>query len=181
MQTLPDFLRPGLVLLAIGLNPSLPAVRAGYYFAGRTNRFWPALNASELPGCVLTPGPESCRYLCTRRGIGFTDVVKRPSRGGADLRMADFRRWVPDLAARIDRYQPQVLWFHGKVAYRHYLLCRGEPASSIGWGLQPGRQQGCLVYVSPNPSAANAVFRLADLITDYNRVHRISRFEDGTG
>ena len=48
MKTLPDYLRPGLDIVSIGINPSLPSVREGYYFANPRNRFWRALNASGL-------------------------------------------------------------------------------------------------------------------------------------
>lgn len=175
METLPDFIDDGLIVLSIGINPSLPAVRAGYYFAGPGNRFWPALNASGLAGRELTPGPAACRWLQEQKRIGFTDVVKRPSRGAAALRAADFHAWVPHLSARIDRYRPALLWFHGKVAYSQYLRCRGQDAAAIDWGLQPQLQQGCRVYLSPNPSAANAVFRLADLVDDYQKLATLRR------
>lgn len=185
MITLPDFLDTDLILLSIGLNPSPASVRAGYYFAGRNNRFWLALNASDLIAVAtlvqkLTPGASACRQLRQQARIGFTDVVKRPSRGAADLRAADFRaadfrEWVPHLAARIECYRPLVLWFHGKVAYRQYLHCRDQPSTDMDWGLQPRRQQGCRVYLSPNPSAANAVFRLQDLVADYNKLAALYR------
>ncbi len=160
-------------MLSIGLNPSLASVRAGYYFAGHNNRFWPALNYSGLVDCELTPGTVACRYLFHKRRIGFTDVVKKPSRGAGDLRIADFRQWIPHLISRIARYQPAILWFHGKVAYSHYLRCRGYKLQAIDWGLQPGLQQDCQVYLSPNPSAANAVFRLPDLIADYQQLRQL--------
>lgn len=168
MTTLPDYLRAGLLVLSIGLNPSPASVAAGYYFAGRNNRFWPALNASGLTGRELTPARQACEYLCRERRIGFTDVVKRPSRGAGDLRAADFRAWVPQFESSIDRYQPVLLWFHGKIAYSYYLHCRSQPASGLNWGLQPHLQQGARVFLSPNPSAANAVFSLA-VLTDYYR------------
>lgn len=168
IKTLPDFLGNDLIVLSIGLNPSPASVAAGYYFAGRNNRFWPALNASGLPGRVLRPGADACRYLSETCAIGFTDVVKRPSRGAADLRVADFRHWVPHLEARINQAAPRLLWFHGKIAYRYYLRCRQQPAVDLDWGLQADTQQGARVFLSPNPSGANAGFSLGDL-TDYYR------------
>lgn len=173
MKTLPDYLGNNLRILSIGLNPSLASVKAGYYFAGRNNRFWRALNGSNLPGRELTPGAGACRYLCEVRKIGFTDVVKRPSRGAGDLRAADYREWIPHLEARIDRTRPDILWFHGKVAYGYYLRCRGQSADNLDWGLQPAKQQECRVYLSPNPSAANAVFRLEDLIDYYQKLYEL--------
>lgn len=170
MKTLPDFLGKNLRILSVGLNPSPPSVRAGYYFAGRGNRFWPALNRSGLAGRALDPGPAACRYLLEVRRIGHTDVVKRPSRGAGDLRAADYRAWVPRLVELIDNHQPAMLWFHGKVAYRHYLRSRGQAGSNLDWGWQPQLQQSARVYLSPNPSAANAVFSLDDLVMGYREL-----------
>ena len=72
MDTLPDYLRPGLRLLSIGLNPSLPSVAAGYYFANPRNRFWTALNASELPAAPLVPEVE--RQCVERHGFTIKQV-----------------------------------------------------------------------------------------------------------
>jgi hypothetical protein len=33
LKTLPDYLERGLEIISIGLNPSLPSVREGFYFA----------------------------------------------------------------------------------------------------------------------------------------------------
>ena len=90
-ETLPDYLRPGLDIVSIGLNPSLPSVRAGFYFANPRNRFWRAVNASGLLQAPVQPGVEGMRILFERDGIGFTDVVKRPTAGGSELRAADYR------------------------------------------------------------------------------------------
>ena len=51
--------------------------------------------------------------LLERYGIGFTDVVMRPTAGGKDLLAADFREWVPRLDDKLLRYQQTVAWFHG--------------------------------------------------------------------
>ena len=84
-DTLPDYLRPGLDIVSIGLNPSLPSVRLGYYFANPRNRFWRALNASGLVPVALEPGVEAMELMLRHYGIGFTDVVKRPTAGGGKV------------------------------------------------------------------------------------------------
>ena len=88
MNTLPDYLAPGLRIVSIGLNPSLRSVEAGFYFANPRNRFWPALIASGIAPKGLAPGAQAIRALFEEHGLGFTDVVKRPSAGGAALRAA---------------------------------------------------------------------------------------------
>lgn len=170
MKTLPDFVGKNMCILSVGLNPSPPSVLAGYYFAGRGNRFWPALNRSGLAGRLLEPGPDACRYLLEVRQLGHTDVVKRPTPGARDLRAADYRDWLPRLVRLIDTWQPAVLWFHGKVAYRHYLRSFGNAGRISDWGWQPQRLQSARVYLSPNPSAANAVFSLENLVESYREL-----------
>ncbi len=168
MQTLPDYIDADLRVLAIGINPSLHAARAGYPFAFVRNRFWPALNASRLIDEQLEPGVAATRRLLERHRIGFTDVVKRPTAGMRDLRARDFAREVPRLRDKIALARPQVLWFHGKVAAdafcRHLLS-----GTAVGdWGLQAFRYGTAACFVSPNPSPANARFVLADFIASYD-------------
>lgn len=169
MDTLPDYLRPGLRVLSIGLNPSLRSVEAGFYFANPRNRFWPALLASGLAPPGLEPGARAIRVLYEEHGIGFTDVVKRPSAGGAALRVADFRRFAPELRDKLVEHRPGVAWFHGKQAYDGYLRF-GEGRNPAGdWGEQP-EIAGCRIFVTPNPSPANAAYSLAALTDWYSRL-----------
>lgn len=167
MDTLADYLRPGLCLLSIGLNPSLRSVEAGFYFANPRNRFWPALLDSGLAPPGLEPGARAIDVLFAEHGIGFTDVVKRPSAGGAALRAADFKRFAPELRAKLAEHRPRVAWFHGKQAYNGYLRFGEERVPGGDWGEQPPIA-GCRVFVTPNPSPANAAYSLA-VITDWYR------------
>jgi TDG/mug DNA glycosylase family protein len=171
-ETLPDYLRRGLDIVSVGLNPSLPSVRAGYYFANPRNRFWRALCASGLlpPGAALEPGIPAMERLLQQHAIGFTDVVKRPTAGGHDLRAADFREWAPLLQQKLLACAPRIVWFHGKQAYAGYLRHGEGLAPLIDWGEQSHRLGRSQVFVTPNPSPANAVFSLADLIAWYARL-----------
>ena len=169
-ETLPDYLRPGLAIVSIGLNPSLPSVRAGFYFANPRNRFWRALDGSGLVPEPLVPGVEAMDYLFEECAIGFTDVVKRPTTGGSDLRAADFREGAPLLQAKLEDSAPRVAWFHGKQAYTRYLRYTGGPRGPVAWGEQAIRIGVSRVFVTPNPSPANAVFSLQDLVGHYRRL-----------
>lgn len=175
MRTLPDYLRPGLVLVSIGLNPSIASVEAGYYFAHPRNRFWPAMRASGLAPADLEPGPEAVGMLFERHGIGFTDVVKRPSAGGASLRAADFRRWAPVLHEKLLASAPRVAWFHGKQAYSGYLRYALGRREAAAWGLQPPGATPWRVFVSPNPSPANAAYSLDDLVRWFRELANLAR------
>jgi TDG/mug DNA glycosylase family protein len=168
--TLPDYLSPGLDIVSIGLNPSLPSVRRGYYFANPRNRFWRALNASGLVPVALEPGVEAMELMFRRYGIGFTDVVKRPTAGGGELRAADYRAWAPVLKERLLAYAPAIAWFHGKQAFGNYLKYAEALKPAIGWGEQDYILGRCRFFVTPNPSPANAVFSLADLTGWYRQL-----------
>ena len=173
MDTLPDYLRPGLDIVSIGLNPSLPSVRDGFYFANPRNRFWRALNASGLVTVALSPGPAAMDRLFEDFSIGFTDVDKRPTAGGGELRAADNRSWAPVLQERQEGSAPCIAWFHGKQAYANYLKYAMDIKPVIDWGEQPQSPGVSRVFVTPNPSPANAVFSLDDLVGWYQRLARL--------
>ncbi len=168
LKTLPDYLAPGLRLLCIGLNPSVPSVAAGFYFANPRNRFWPALNASRLLPEPIEPGPQAMDALFKYRAMGFTDLVKRPTRGCAELRAADYRVGAMRLLALLERYQPQCAWFHGKVAFKQFVRHTGGHGGGDDWGLQRLHIGSTQCFVTPNSSPANAAFSLADLVGWYN-------------
>lgn len=170
MNTLPDVLTPGLRLLSIGLNPSLPSVAAGFYFANPRNRFWKALNSSRLVSMPVAPGPAAMQMLLERERMGFTDLVKRPTRGVADLRIQDYREGAPRLQAVITRIGPSVAWFHGKVAWKQFRRFVLKNDDSDEWGLQDVAIGGSRIFVSPNPSPANAAFSLDELVGWYDRL-----------
>jgi len=170
LNTLPDYLCSGLSIVSVGLNPSLPSVREGFYFANPRNRFWRALQASELTGGLPEPGVEAMEVLFRQCRIGFTDVVKRPTAGSKDLRAADFHEWAPQLKYKLLHYQPAVAWFHGKLAYANYLKYAEGVRPAIDWGRQPRRIGGTRVFVTPNPSPANAAFSLDELSAWYRQL-----------
>lgn len=164
-KTLPDAVRDGLRALAVGINPSLPSVRAGFPFANPRNRFWPALNASRLVDAPLTPGAGAIRELVEGYGIGFTDIVKRPTAGSAELRRAEFREGAARLHALVDRHAPAVLWFQGAQAWRAWARHAGRSVRGrTSWGPQDRIIGRPLVFVTPNPSPANAAFSLPELV-----------------
>lgn len=169
-ETLPDYLRPGLAIVSIGLNPSVVSARRGFYFANPRNRFWRALNASGLVDETLAPGREAVERLFERYGIGFTDLVSRATPGLADLKPDDFRSGAPALKERIERYAPKIAWFHGKETWRRYLRYAEGVHAAPGLGMQQTRIGSSLVFVTPSPSPANAAVPLEELIKWYRRL-----------
>ena len=150
-DTLPDYLREGLDIVFVGLNPGLYSAQVGHYFAYKQNRFWPALSAS---GLVPEPvGPEDDARLL-EWGIGLTDVVKRPTRGIHELKPVEFRRGAKALQEKIERYQPHIVCFVGLTGYR---VC----CSNVGeLGRTTDRFGGAQVFVIPSTSPRNARYSL---------------------
>src|ERR1700683_5236634 len=81
MRTLPDYLRKGMKLILVGCNPGESSARAGHYYAGRSNHFWPVMYDS---GVI----PEPLEYAEDKRlvefGIGLTDPGLIESGAGAN-------------------------------------------------------------------------------------------------
>ncbi|HYX53366.1 MAG TPA: mismatch-specific DNA-glycosylase [Candidatus Limnocylindrales bacterium] len=174
-ETLPDYLRPGLDLVFIGINPGLYSVRRGHYFARATSRFWPAFSKSKLSAQMrremkvdyLLPEHDS---QLPAFGIGLTDVVKRPSANASELTRADFATWVPVLLRKLHRYKPRVACFHGLTAYRPFHAFTHKSAARPFLGAQPEQIGSTHLFVVPNPSPANAHFTPADQTAWYDRL-----------
>ena len=167
VPTLPDYLREGLDIVFVGLNPSEISVQAGHYFANPRNRFWVALNRSGLVARQMKPEDDADLI---HHGIGLTDVVKRPTRQGSGLRAADFQQWAPVLKEKLLRNSPDIVCFHGVTAYGSYL----KHAEGITEKPRLGRQSRTIgkskVFVVPNPSPANAQYSLEHLVDWYRRL-----------
>lgn len=154
-QTLPDYLRTGLDLVFVGLNPGLYSAQVGHYFAFKPNRFWTALAAS---GLVPEPvGPEDDARLLNW-GIGLTDIVKRPTRGIHELARREFVHGAKGLQEKIACYQPHVVCFVGLTGYQ---ICCGEKR---GLGIQPGQFGGASAFVIPSTSPRNASYSLDQIV-----------------
>ena len=146
MKTLPDYLRKGMKLVIVGCNPSESSVRAGHYYAGRGNQFWPMLFES---GVV----PEPFDYPDDRRiiefGIGLTDLVKRPSKAAEELTRQDFAEGRFVLSQKLEEFAPRVVAFNGKMVYDQFAQRKCK------YGLQKELLYGAQVYVLPCTSGQN--------------------------
>ena len=170
MKTLPDYLAPGLDIVFVGINPGTYSAQVGHYFATPRNRFWPAINRSGLLTEAL--GPET-DYRALEDGIGFTDVVKRPSSSASELRADDYRRWAPVLGEKLERFRPLIVCFHGVTGYKSYLKYVAGVVVRPDLGLQPLDIGPSRVFVVPNPSPANAAYSLDVLVGWYRRLKEL--------
>jgi TDG/mug DNA glycosylase family protein len=160
-RTLDDLLLSAMDVVFVGINPSLYSVERGHYFARPTNRFWNALSKSRLSeGARHKLGIDILRpehdVELPRFGIGFTDVIKRPTVKASELGPAEFEDGVPRLLAKLRSYAPRVACFHGPTGYRPFVRIAFGGSVTCELGPQPQRVGTTRIFVVPNPSGANA-------------------------
>ena len=169
--TLADFLCPNLAIVSVGINPSPVSVTKGYPFASSRNRFWPALNQSKLSAAQRPPSIDSMHRLLEIDRIGFTDIVKRPTRQANELRVADYRAGAQTLLEKLTACDPMIVWFQGMLEARAFFkYSESSSKYSPRWGAQEVPGLTYRVFVSPNPSPANASYSLTDLIGCYDEL-----------
>jgi len=147
---LPDHVRPGLRLLVCGMNPGRYSAWYGMFFARPGNLFWPAMRAAGLVPPASGPGEEA--WLCRERGIGFTDVVKRPTGGVEEVGEEEWRAGAARLRALVRRLRPRAVCLVG---------LRGARAV-LGPSARPGPQaeplEGVPCFALPATSGRQAAY-----------------------
>lgn len=127
----------------VGLNPAKTSVDAGHYYQGRAGQG----QMRRLADAGLFPAASS-RYFeeaALAAGVGFTDIVKRPSVGEGDVRREEIRYGSAVLAANLAaRDVPLVV-----CVFRHpvkvLLGSEGSPgvqAKATSWGARVFRMPG---------------------------------------
>jgi thymine-DNA glycosylase len=156
-----DYLRPGLDLVFVGINPGMASEKAGRHYAGPGNHFWPLLYES---GVV----PEPLTYReddhVLDYNIGMTNMVVRASRGLHELTLDELREGAKALRAKLERYQPKIVCFNGKRIYEIYA---GHPARM---GLQPSEPGQPLYFVMPSTSPRGASYQKADKLVFFKEL-----------
>jgi mismatch-specific thymine-DNA glycosylase len=97
---LPDYLREGLDIVFIGINPSLAAAYSGKYYDGPGNHFWQALYLSGFTDRPYNPEDD---HKLMDLNIGFTNVVARTTRGLADLAKSEIKEGAEILREKLSK------------------------------------------------------------------------------
>ncbi len=163
-KTLPDYLAPGLNIVFVGLNPGRYSVEAGHYFARPQNRFWSALSASGLVTHSVSPEDDASLL---KQGIGFTDLIKRPTRGIDELSRDEYKAGAEALRRKLIRVQPKVACFVGLTGYK---ICF-NPHAIIG--LQTEQLGRTNFFVIPSTSPRNARYSLGDITRSLNELQQV--------
>lgn len=108
VETLKDLIRPGLRAVVVGINPAPVSVAAGHYYQGKLGQaFFARLRrAGLLPS---RPGWED--DVAFAAGVGFTDIVKRPSASAAALPADELRYGKSILIGKLEAAQPELVLF----------------------------------------------------------------------
>ncbi len=146
-DVLPDVLAQDLILLFCGTAASDASARLGAYYANPSNAFWSTLRATGLTPRRLQP--QNFRELLNWR-IGLTDLAKHSAGSDRCLRPQDLLR--ERLTDSINSYQPQIVAFTSKAAWRGWQGLRSRDAVSYGW--QAETLGKTAFFVLPSPSGA---------------------------
>lgn len=158
---LPDYLRPGLALVFVGINPGTRSAAAGHHYAGPGNHFWPLLFESGLVTEQLTSNDDT-RVL--EWDIGLTNMVARPSPSLADLSLGELQAGAALLRQKLIDCAPRFACFNGK---RIFDIFNGGASS---FGPQDGRVGDTRLFVMPSTSARGATYQRADKLVFFREL-----------
>lgn len=153
-QTLEDWMGVELLTLAdvwpenpraavVGLNPAPESVRVGHYYQGRVGlRQMQRLIDAGLFAPTSSPHYEEAALAA---GVGFTDIVKRPSTGERDLHAEEIRHGSAVLETKLCERQINLI----VCVFRHpveiLLGSEGTPGfqpRTTSWGARVFRMPG---------------------------------------
>lgn len=163
-KRVPDLVAKNLIVLFVGINPSLYTAAVGHHFGRPGNRFWPALHHSRFTPRVFSPFEES-RLLDLKFGI--TNIVERATARAVELTNDELRAGAQRLKAKVKRWRPTVVAFVGIGPYR---IVSGIKDACVG--LQKARFGGSHAWVLPNPSGLNAHYPPAALGQLFGKLRR---------
>ena len=144
VETLADLLRPGLQAICVGINPSPISVDAGHYYQGSIGRrFWRRLCQAGVLKAADTGREDDAAFIS---GIGFTDIVKRPTPRASEIPAAEFTYGREQLDEKLRSHRPGLLVFTFKKAATALL------GPFEGHGYRPELDfAGIPIFVMPGP------------------------------
>jgi TDG/mug DNA glycosylase family protein len=148
IDTLADLLPDAPRAVCVGINPAPRSVEAGHYYQGRQGqRFFARL---QQAGVVELPSEGFEDDAALVAGIGFTDVVKRPTSRADELTSAEQRHGIELLAQKLETLRAPVVIFPFKAA----AVALVGAFEGNGWLRQDFA--GSRLFVMPGPYESNA-------------------------
>lgn len=161
-----DVLRPNLLGVLCGINPSLYSAAVNRHFARPGNRFWPALVAGGVTPRLLSPFED---HLLPDFGFGLTNMVGRATARADELDSKEFVRGRRALSRKLAKHRPRCIALLGITSYRAAFGIKASEAVVVG--PQERRLSRVPIYVLPNPSGLNAHYQLGDLANALRTFH----------
>ncbi|CAF1079594.1 unnamed protein product [Adineta steineri] len=174
-RLLSDILQPNLDIVFVGINPSLYAVHKGHHYGGPGNHFWKLLHMSDLIPNAFTADDD---YRMPHYGIGFTNIVQRPSKAGSDITKDEITAGAEILMQKIKMYRPKIVAFNGRGIYEVYANNK-----HFHYGKQPDLflETDTHVFVMPSSSArCSQLPRAEDKLPFYVGLRKLRDFVNGT-
>jgi mismatch-specific thymine-DNA glycosylase len=165
-QDVPDYLRPGLKLVVVGINPGVRSGAARRHYAFRGNHFWPLMYNSGLLPVPLTHENDE-RVL--EFDIGLTNLVDRTTRGMEDLSWDEMVAAGAVLRAKLLKYRPRVVCFNGMGIYQAFAGSKKR----LELGLQPQTLEGMLMYMVPSSSGRTAAYQMDAKLAYYRQLKEL--------
>lgn len=151
LNPLPDLLDYSLKLVFCGFNPGVKSAEVGHRYAHRSNDFWKFIYESGIVNEKLTY--EDDESMRDRFGIGFTELVMRPTKGIEEIPAVEMQKNVPRLIETINKYNPKVLCLVGRGIWDSILKFSKIKQKNFSWGLQEDQKLfKCKCFVVPSTS-----------------------------
>ena len=165
LSLLPDAVAQDLVVMFVGLNPGIQTARSGHAYAHPSNLFWKLLFSSGLTSRPCRP--EEDRQMPELFRLGFTNIVSRPSRNGAELSKQEMDDGVAALHEKAREWRPRAMCIVGKSIWESIWRVRHGKAVGkdfkYGWqdetenmGHISGQWAGARVFVATSTSGLAA-------------------------
>ena len=148
VNNLSDSLRPGLMLVMVGVNPGLETGRTGHAYAHHSNSFWKLMHESGIT--ERRHVPKETHDLMDLYSIGNTNLCTRPTRDAGGLKPLEMEEGVPILEEKVRRFRPEIVCIVGKGIWETIVKARARAAKQSGkksnpnqaleWGWQAKRQ-----------------------------------------
>ncbi|QCU77187.1 hypothetical protein E7744_02350 [Citricoccus sp. SGAir0253] len=134
--------------MIVGLNPSPVSVAAGHYYQGPVGQRQ-LRSLAEAGLFTLAQDQHAFEEAALAAGVGFTDIVKKPTVGEKDLTAEDLRVGREQLRAKLDAHPVDLI----VCVFRHPV------EALLGHPGRPGFQEertasGARIFRMPGPFAA---------------------------
>jgi TDG/mug DNA glycosylase family protein len=156
-----DCIKPGVLVLFVGINPGLRSAQTGHHFAGHSNRFWKLLHESKFVSEPLTYRED--RRLPEWR-LGLTNIIGRCTAGIDVLDPVEYRQGVASLKRKIRRYQPHIVALLGVTIFQTLFSPKGRSKGPLDLGPTPMQLAGAQIFLLPNPSGRNAHYSYRQML-----------------